>query len=212
VIVTDAVSAYLDSLRGEPDSVLAEMEAPAGRDGIPIVVPSTGQLLAVLVLASGARRIVEVGTAIGVSTLYMARALPANGRIATFEIDEARHVAAREYLSRAGVLDRVDLHLQDAREGLASVSGEFDLAFVDGVKSQYGDYLDALLPLIRRGGIIAVDNVLMGGTVAENHSDGHWSAEQIATARGLNERLLTDPELHGTVTPVGDGVLIAVRR
>jgi caffeoyl-CoA O-methyltransferase len=212
VIVTDAVSAYLDSLRGEPDSVLAEMEAHAGRDGIPIVVPSTGQLLAVLVLASGARRIVEVGTAIGVSTLYMARALPANGRIATFEIDEARHVAAREYLSRAGVLDRVDLHLQDAREGLASVSGEFDLAFVDGVKSQYGDYLDALLPLIRRGGIIAVDNVLMGGTVAENHSDGHWSAEQIATARGLNERLLTDPELHGTVTPVGDGVLIAVRR
>jgi caffeoyl-CoA O-methyltransferase len=212
VIVTDAVSAYLDSLRGEPDSVLAEMEAHAGRDGIPIVVPSTGQLLAVLVLASGARRIVEVGTAIGVSTLYMARALPANGRIVTFEIDEARHVAAREYLSRAGVLDRVDLHLQDAREGLASVSGEFDLAFVDGVKSQYGDYLDALLPLIRRGGIIAVDNVLMGGTVAENHSDGHWSAEQIATARGLNERLLTDPELHGTVTPVGDGVLIAVRR
>jgi caffeoyl-CoA O-methyltransferase len=212
VIVTDAVSAYLDSLRGEPDSVLAEMEAHAGRDGIPIVVPSTGQLLAVLVLASGARRIVEVGTAIGVSTLYMARALPADGRIVTFEIDEARHVAAREYLSRAGVLDRVDLHLQDAREGLASVSGEFDLAFVDGVKSQYGDYLDALLPLIRRGGIIAVDNVLMGGTVAENHSDGHWSAEQIATARGLNERLLTDPELHGTVTPVGDGVLIAVRR
>ncbi len=186
MIVTDAVSAYLDSLRPEPDPVLAEMEAHAGCDGIPIVVPSTGQLLAVLVLASGARRIVEVGTAIGVSTLYMARALAAGGRIVSFEIDEQRHAAARDYLARAEVLDRVDLHLQDARAGLASLSGEFDLAFVDGVKSQYGDYLDALMPLVRRGGIVAVDNVLMGGTVAENHTDGHWSAEQIATARALN--------------------------
>jgi predicted O-methyltransferase YrrM len=211
VIVTDAVSTYLEALRPAPDPVLAEMEAHAARDHVPVVVPTTGQLLHVLALASGARRIVEVGTAIGVSTLYMARALPADGEIVSFEIDEERHATARDYLERAGVLDRADLRLQDARTGLASLDGTFDMAFVDGVKAQYGDYFDVVLPLVRRGGVLAVDNVLMSGTVAEGRSDGHWSEEQIAAARAFNERLLRHHELVGTVTPVGDGVLVAVR-
>jgi caffeoyl-CoA O-methyltransferase len=212
VIVTDAVGAYLDALRVPPDQVLAEMEAQGDREGIPIVVPATGQLLHVLALACGARRIVEVGTAIGVSTLYMARALPAGGKVVSFEIDENRHAAARAHLDRAGLLDRADLRLADARDGLRSLQPGFDMAFIDGVKAQYEDYFEALLPLIRPGGLIAVDNVLMGGTVAENRSDGHWSEEQIATARKFNQRVLGERELVGTVTPVGDGLLVAIRR
>jgi predicted O-methyltransferase YrrM len=212
MIVTDAVSAYLNELRPAPDPVLAEMEEQAARDGIPIVVPATGQLLHVLALASRARRIVEVGTAIGVSTLYMARALPADGTILSFEIDEDRHSAARDYLERAGLLGRCDLRLEDARAGLASLGEErFDMAFVDGVKAQYGDYFDALLPLLAPGALLAVDNVLMSGTVAEGRSDGHWGDEQIATARAFNERLMRQKQLIATVTPVGDGVLLAVR-
>ena len=156
---------------------------------------------------------VEVGTAIGVSTLYLARALPSGGRLITFEIDEQRQRAARDYLQQAGVLERVDLRLQDAREGLGSLQrGAFDLAFIDGVKTQYADYFDAVLPLLREGGLLVVDNVLMAGTVAEGASDGHWSEDQIATARAFNQRLLGDQGLIGTVTPVGDGVLIASRR
>jgi predicted O-methyltransferase YrrM len=212
VIVTEAVSSYLITLRRDPDPVLAEMEAMGAREGIPIVVPETGALLHVLARTSGARRIVEVGTAIGVSTLYLARALPADGRVVTFEIDPARHSAAEDFLGRAGVLDRVELRLEDARAGLGSLEPEFDLAFIDGVKAQYGDYFEALLPLLRPGAVLAVDNVLMSGTVAEGRSDGHWSDEQIATARAFNERLLAHDELAGTVTPVGDGVLLAVKQ
>jgi caffeoyl-CoA O-methyltransferase len=212
VIVTEAVGRYLAELRPEPDSVLAEMEAQGAGDGIPIVVPETGRLLHVLALACGARRVLEVGTAIGVSTLYLARALPADGVIVSFEIDEQRHAAARDYLARAGVLDRTDLRLQDAREGLRGLNGTFDMAFIDGVKAQYGDYFDALLPSLRPGGVLAVDNVLMSGTVADRVSDGHWTDEQIATARAFNERVLGDKQLVGTLTPVGDGVLVAVRR
>ncbi len=212
MIVTDAVSAYLAGLRAAPDPVLAEMEAHGARDGIPIVAPEAGALLHVLALARGARRAVEVGTAIGVSTLYIARALSAGGTIVSFEIDEERHRAARGYLERAGVLDRADLRLEDARTGLAGLEGPFDLAFVDGVKAQYGHYLDLVVPLLAPGGVLAVDNVLMNGTVAEGRSDGHWSDAQIATARGINERLLGDERLTGTLTPVGDGVLVAVRR
>jgi predicted O-methyltransferase YrrM len=212
VIVTDAVASYLDSLRPGPDPLLAEMEAHGARDHVPIVFPATGQLLQVLALASRARRIVEVGTAIGVSTLYMARALPPDGRLVSFEVDPDRQAAARGYLERAGLLDRVDLRLQDAREALASLESGFDMGFIDGVKAQYGDYLDRLAPLLRSGGVLAVDNVLMSGTVAEGQSDGRWSDEQINTARAFNARLVEAHDLVATVTPVGDGVLIAVRR
>jgi predicted O-methyltransferase YrrM len=212
VIVTEAVGRYLSDLRGDPDAVLAEMEQQGAQEGIPIVVPETGALLHVLALACGARRVLEVGTAIGVSTLYLARALPQDGQVVSFEINEERQAAARGYLDRAGVLGRVDLRLEDARQGLAGLEGSFDMAFIDGVKAQYGQYFDGVVPLLRPGGLLAVDNVLMSGTVAENRTDGHWTEDQIATAREFNRRLLTDPQLMGTLTPVGDGVLVAVKR
>jgi predicted O-methyltransferase YrrM len=212
VIVTDAVSNYLDGLRAAPDPVLAEMEAHAARDRIPIVVPETGALLQVLALARGARRIVEVGTAIGVSALYLARALPDGGEIVSFEIDPERHRAAGDYLQRAGVGDKADLRLQDARTGLRELSGPFDMAFIDGVKAEYGGYYEELVPLLGAGAVLAVDNVLMSGSVAEGGGDGHWTDEQVATARAFNERLLSDERMTGTVTPVGDGVLVAVLR
>jgi caffeoyl-CoA O-methyltransferase len=213
MIVTDAVRRYTEELRAEPDPVLGEMEQRAARDGIPIVVPQTGALLHVLALACEARRIVEVGTAIGVSTLYLARALPADGKVVSFDIDPERQDAARVYLERAGVGDRCDLRLKDAREGLVELeAGAYDMAFIDGTKTQYSDYFDRLLPLLRKGGVLIVDNVLMGGTVAEGHSDEEWTSEQIKSARAFNERLLHSEGLTGTVTPVGDGVLVAVKR
>jgi predicted O-methyltransferase YrrM len=212
MIVTGAVGGYLADLRAQPDPVLAEMEEHAARDGIPIVVPQTGALLHVLALTRGARRIVEVGTAIGVSTLYLARALPDDGLVVSFEVAPERHAAAHRYLERAGVIDRAELRLQDARAGLESLDGPFDMAFIDGVKAQYPEYFDALLPLLGSGAVLAVDNVLMSGAVAEGRSDGHWSQEQIDRARTFNHRVLDHEQLVGTLTPVGDGVLVAVRR
>ncbi len=212
MIVTNAVAEYLAGLRAEPDPVLDEMEARGARERIPIVVPETGALLHVLALTRGARRILEVGTAIGVSTLYLARALPAGGVVVSFEVDHERHQAAQSYLERAGVLERTDLRLEDARAGLASLEGPFDMAFVDGVKAQYGEYFEALLPLLGPGAVLAVDNVLMSGTVAEGRSDGNWNDEQIADMRSFTARLLARERLTGTVLPVGDGVLVAVWR
>ncbi len=212
VITTEAVQSYLSQIRPEPDPVLAEMEAHGARDGIPIVDPQAGQLLHVLASARGARRIVEVGTAIGVSTLYMARALPSDGELVSFDIDPERQGAARTYLDRAGVGDRVELRLQDAREGLSELEGPFDMAFIDGVKAQYPDYCELIVGLLGPRAVLAVDNVLMSGTVAEGRSDGHWTDEQIAGQRAFIAKLLADERLRSTVTPVGDGVLVAVIR
>jgi len=212
MIVTPAVRDYLDATRPPADALLAELQAHGARERIPILDAQSGALLHVLARAIGARRIVEVGTAIGVSTLHLARALPAGGELVSFEIDPARHAAARAYLDRDGLAARIDLRLQDARAGLAELSGSFDLAFLDGVKAEYEEYLALVVPLLRPGGLVAVDNVLMSGTVAENRSDGHWSEAQIATARAFNERLLAHPQLVATITPVGDGIALAVRR
>lgn len=206
MIVTNAVSDYLERTRPQPDPLLAEMEDHGDRDGIPIVVPGTGALLEVMALAKGARRALEVGTAIGVSTLHILRGMAPDGTIVSFEIDPARREVARGYLERAGVLDRADLRLQDAREGLATLEGPFDFAFIDGVKSEYGAYFDRLLPLLGSGAVLVVDNVLMGGSVAEDAG-----SERAERARAFNDRLLGHPDLTGTVTPVGDGVLVAVK-
>jgi caffeoyl-CoA O-methyltransferase len=212
MIVTTAVRDYLDATCPPADPLLAEMQAHGARERIPILDAQSGALLHVLARAIGARRIVEVGTAIGVSTLQLARALPPAGELISFEIDPERHAAAERYLARDELPVRVDLRLQDARAGLAELSGPFDLAFLDGVKAEYEQYLDLVVPLLRPGGLVVVDNVLMSGTVAEKRSDGHWSDEQIATARAFNERLLTHPQLVGTITPVGDGIALAARR
>jgi predicted O-methyltransferase YrrM len=213
MIVDDAVTGYLLESRRPPDAVLAEMEAHGEREGIPIVVPDTGAFLEALTAAAGARRVVEVGTAIGVSTLHIARALPPDGVIVSFEVDEARHRAAREYLERAGVSGRTDLRLRDAGEGLAELDpGAWDMVFLDGLKGDYPRHLELSLPLLRRGGTILVDNTLLGGRVAGAAGPDHWSDDAVATMRRFNAGLLRRDDMAAALLPVGDGVLMAVKR
>ncbi|ADB51470.1 O-methyltransferase [Conexibacter woesei] len=212
MIVTDAVRSYLAETRPDPDALLAEMQERGARDKVPILDPQAATLLHVLARAIGARRIVEVGTAIGVSTLHLARALPDDGELISFEIDRERHTAAQSYFSRARLAAKVDLRLQDAAEGIAELTGPFDLAFLDGLKAEYTGHLDLIVPLMRPGGLIAVDNVLMSGAVAEGRPIDGWSGDRVATARAFNDHLLSHPDLLGTITPVGDGIALAVRR
>jgi O-methyltransferase len=213
MITSEAVERYLRETRSTHDALLAEMEAHGERDGIPIVVPETGALLAVLTAACGAKQVAEVGTAIGVSTLYVARQLPAGGRIVSFEVDQERHDHARSYLEHAGVADRCDLRLQSATEGLGTLEpGAFDMVFLDGLKDDYPAHVEMGLTLLRGGGMLVADNTLMGGTVAEGVSDGYWQQDQIASMRSFNARLLEDGGLTAALLPVGDGVTVAVKR
>jgi caffeoyl-CoA O-methyltransferase len=210
VILDPAIAGYVTGLEPEPDPLLAEMQAHAERDGIPIVEAPTGGLLEVLAMSTGALRAVEVGTAIGVSTLHLARG---GAHVTSFEVDTERHAAARDYLARAGLADRVDLRLQDADEGLAELErGGFDLGFIDGPKAGYGGYLEQIVDLLRPGGLLLVDNVLMSGAVATQDPTGPWTEQHIRRMREFNERLKTRSDLRATFATVGDGVALAVRQ
>jgi predicted O-methyltransferase YrrM len=200
---------YLSGLEPEADPLLAEMRAHGDRDHIPIVHDVTGGLLEVLAATSGAARAVEVGTAIGVSTLHLARG---GAHVTSFEVDPERHEQAKQYLARDGRAGQVDLRLQDAAEGLAELEpGSYDLGFIDGPKAGYPTYLDQIVGLLRPGGMLLVDNVLMGGGAATGEASNQWSAESIAGIRDFNAELKARPDLRVTFLPVGDGVALGVR-
>jgi caffeoyl-CoA O-methyltransferase len=205
-----AVTEYVTGLEPEMDPLLAEMRAHGDRDGVPIVHHPTGGLLETLAAATGAQKAVEVGTAIGVSTLHLARG---GAHVTSFEVDPERHEAAKDYLARDGRADQVDLRLLDASEGLAELEPDsFDLAFIDGPKAGYGAHLEEAVRLLRKGGLLLVDNVLMGGGAATGRPSNQWSAESVALIRDFNASLEARDDLRATFLAVGDGVAMAVRQ
>ena len=213
LIVADHVASYLNAVAGPRSDVMADMEALAERDDIPIVLWETGRLLAVLVAALQAQRIIEVGTAIGYSTLHMAQALGPGGVIVTLERDEQRIAQAREFWTRAGVADRIELVEGDALQTLPNLEGSFDMAFVDATKQEYGDYLGMIESKLNPGALVAIDNVLMSGEVGlSDDDDTFWSKANLQAARALNQRLMDADGWLTSIIPIGDGVTLTTRR
>jgi predicted O-methyltransferase YrrM len=211
-IRTPHVQDHLEALRPARDAVLAEMEELAARDGVPIVEWETGRLLATLVAALAPRRVVEVGTAIGYSTLHMARELPPGGRIVTLERDPARIAQARGFWERAGVADRIELVEGDALDSLARIDGPFDLVFLDASKTEVEPYLELLEGKLADRCLLVVDNLLMSGFAAlPDGQDTHWSAESLGGARAATRRLMASEDWLFSLLPVGDGVGLAAR-
>ncbi len=206
------VAAYLAGLTRASHPVLDRIRDEGRAAGVPIVDPLTGALLHALTRSSGATRVLEIGTAIGYSTIWMATALPATGLLVTLERDHARATTARGYIREAGVDDRVNVMIGDAERYLHKLAGPFDLIFQDGDKTQYGPVLDALVRLLRPGGLLVTDNVLWSGEVVPGFvAVPREPAADTAAIAAYNERLAADPRLSTTWLPVGDGVAIAIK-
>jgi predicted O-methyltransferase YrrM len=210
-ILDERVERYLHELRPKRSEVMSEMEAVARRDSVPIVQWETGRLLATLCRALDPV-VLEVGTAIGYSTLHMAEQLD-RGRVVTLELDPDRAAQARTYLERAGVADRVELIEGDALETIARLDGPFDLLFVDAAKTQYARYIELAEPKLSGRALLVVDNLLMDGEVAlPAGAETWWHPDSLAAARRLNAELLGgDGRWLACVLPVGDGIGIAAR-
>jgi predicted O-methyltransferase YrrM len=212
-IRTPHVQDYLEALRPARDEVLADMEELAARDGVPIVEWETGRLLATLVTALTPRRVVEVGTAIGYSTLHMARALGGEGRIVTLERDPVRIAQARGFWERAGVADRIELVEGDALRSLERLDGPFDLVFLDASKTEVEPYLELLQGKLADRCLLVVDNLLMSGFAAlPDDQETHWSPESLRAARAATRRLMASDEWLFSLLPIGDGVGLGARR
>jgi caffeoyl-CoA O-methyltransferase len=169
-----------------------------------------GRFLATLVAISGARTVVEVGTFTGMSALWMARALPDAGRLICFDITDRYLDTARSAWAEAGVLDRIEVRIGEAREGLAALPDEphVDLAFIDADKTGYQTYLDLLLPRLSDRGLIVVDNVLWSGAVVDDDVDD----ENTIALREFNDGVARRDDVHAVMLPIGDGVTLIRRR
>ncbi|HKI38634.1 MAG TPA: class I SAM-dependent methyltransferase [Gemmataceae bacterium] len=175
--------------------------------------PDQAALLALLVRLTGARRALEVGTFTGFSALAVASALPPDGRLVTCDVNEEWTAIARRYWEEAGVAGRIDLRLGPAAETLAGLlrdgaAGSFDSAFIDADKESYDTYYESCLRLVRPGGLIAIDNVLWSGAVADPSAvDAETSA-----IRALNLKVRDDRRVEACLLTVGDGVMLARKR
>ncbi|MGE3293177.1 MAG: O-methyltransferase, partial [Geminicoccaceae bacterium] len=169
------------------------------------------QLLAFLIEIVGARRVLEIGCFTGYGTLAMALAMPPAGRIVTLDVNEHWPAIGRRHWERAGVADRIELRLGLALDSLDELSAEnapFDLAYVDADKKLYDEYYERSLALVRPGGIVALDNVLWGGAVADPDDQDR----QTLVLRTLTAKIRADARVTSVLLPVGDGVMLARKR
>jgi caffeoyl-CoA O-methyltransferase len=201
-ILRPAHARYLDDLLPGREALLTEMEEAAERQGIPVSDPEVGLLLEVLARSCQPARILEIGTAIGYGVLCLARGAP-EARVLTVDNDPYHLSQAREYLARAGVLRRVEFLEGAALEVLPTLQGPFDLVYVDAAKEDYRPCLDLILPELRAGGLVVVDNLLWKGWVAEPPSEPDEDAGHI---RAFNPYFMSHPQLRAVVLPLADGV------
>jgi caffeoyl-CoA O-methyltransferase len=209
-IVSPEIERYLYSLLPARDEVLAEMEARAEKERIPIVGPLVGRLFTLLAQIHGSRRVMELGSAIGYSTLWWARAVGPQGKVYYTDGDPAKAADADRYLSRAGVRDRVEILIGDAVTKMQELPGEFDVVFCDIDKHGYPAAFDAALPRLREGGLFVCDNTLWSGRVLDAGAAGRGDAST-AGVQALNARVYAAAGLYPVILPLRDGVTVAVK-
>ncbi|MGE5147253.1 MAG: class I SAM-dependent methyltransferase [Candidatus Eiseniibacteriota bacterium] len=230
--MTDELYDYLDAVSDREAPVLAELRAETLKDPRynMQMTPNQGQFMQTLVLATGAKRILEVGTYTGYSALAMALALPKDGHLITLDISKEWTSIGRPFWAKAGVADRIELRLAPAKATMDALikegrEGSFDIVFIDADKPNYHEYWERALVLVRKGGLIIADNTLFQGVVGASFTDDklrqHWAARPEAVreelvnstlaARAFAKKIHKDPRVHLSMIPAGDGITLAVK-
>ena len=207
-ITVPTVEDYVYNILPARDEVLAEMEAEAAKKKIPIVGPAVGRIFYQLAAMIQAKAIFEMGSAIGYSTIWWARAIADGGRVVYTDGDPKNAERARGYFQRAGVVNRISLKTGDALELLSEEKQQFDIIFNDVDKEDYPRVLRLVPPRLRKGGLFVTDNVLWSGRVTEKKgADARTKAIQ-----EFNLALYKSPDFYTTILPVRDGVAVALKK
>ena len=212
-IVPDLVERYLRTLNHAGDAVLDDIARGGEAEDLPLIDAEVGALLRVLATSIGATRILEIGTCVGYSGIWLAGALPKGGMLITMEKDPDRAARAKANFERAGLSDRVGIMIGDAQLKIVKVAGPFDLIFQDGHKPLYNVLLEPLVHLLRPGGLLVTDNVLWDGEVVPGFiSVPRRREEDTRAIAEYNARISTHPQLLTSIVPLRDGVAISVKR
>ena len=207
-ITEGPVEDYLYELLPARDEVLSEMETLAAEKDIPIIGPAVARVLAQYAMIAGAKSVFEMGSAIGYSTIWWARAVGAGGRVFYTDGDSGNAEQARRYFQRAGVADRITVLVGDALELLSEQKQEFDIVFNDIDKEDYPRALKLAMPKLRKGGLFITDNSLWSGKVATQKSPD----AQTKAILQFNRELYKAEDLFSTILPIRDGVAVAIKR
>ena len=213
--LSEALYDYILSVSLREADVLRRLREETARMPLAImqIAPEQGQFMALIVELMGAKRTLEVGVFTGYSSLAVALALPDDGHITACDVSEEWTAIARRYWAEAGVADKVDLRLAPAIETLDALladgqAGSYDFAFIDAEKTEYTDYYERVLQLLRQGGLVAIDNVLWNGAVADPADD----KEDTNAIRAFNEKLRDDDRVSLSLLPLADGLTLARKR
>ena len=207
-ITAPAVEDYIYSMLPPRDEVLTGIEAQAAQRKIPIVGPAVGRILYQLAQMVGAKTVFELGSAIGYSTIWWARAVGEGGRVIYTDGDRKKAEEARGYFDRAGVSGRITLKTGDALELLSEEKQQFDIIFNDVDKEDYPRVFKLVSPRLRKGGLFVTDNVLWSGRVAEKKP----SEASTKAILEFNRLLYGSPEFFTTILPIRDGVAVAIKK
>jgi len=199
------VENYLHELLPARDKVVSEMEEYAAQHNVPIIGPAVARLLALLVQISGAKRIFELGSAIGYSTVWLARAAGAKAKVTYTDGDVEKARRAKEYFQRAGVAKRIEVRIGDAMALLKRAPGTFDLIFNDVDKHQYPAALRVALPKLQRGGLLVTDNTIWAGKAARPAAPEDHDTQGV---QEFNRMVYASKDLYPVLIPLRDGVTV----
>ena len=201
---------YLDNLLPKSDGVLAEMEKYAEANDVPIADREVAWFLETTARAIRAKNCLEIGLAIGYGAAHLAKAISDDGKVFTIEPSQQLIDLAQSYLDKLGLFEKVEIIKGFALDVLPKLQKTFDLIYLDAVKTEYAQYLEHSLPLLRVGGVVIVDNLLWGGAVADDKPNVKDEDSTVAL-RDFNRMFANHPQLKAQVLPIGDGLGYGVK-
>ncbi len=213
-LLDSRITRYMERLLPPRDPLLAELEAQARGEQIPISGPQVGRLLAILIRLTRPSRVLEIGTAIGYAAVWMGRALREyGGTLQTIELKPAMAERARAALARAELSDTVEVLEGAALEVLPRLRGSaYGLIFLDAVKSEYPAYFEHAVPMLPEGGMLVADNALLGGEISPGVPKRYWAADSRGGIRRYNALAFAHPALESVILPLHDGVTLSLKR
>jgi len=201
---------YIERLLPANSGLLQEMEEYAAEHNVPIADREVALFLEITARAMAARRVLEIGMAIGYSVVHLAQGMSVDGLVFTIEPSDEMIRVAEVFLTRAGIRERVHIERGRALDVMPTLKETFDIVYLDAMKEEYSDYLELAIPMLRLGGVVIADNVLWGGQVAGEIR----SEDQVASTEALrefNQRLVHHPQLRANILSFGDGVAYAIK-